>query len=351
MNTHAEAVLDISAFHAIVDKDLKQPHQINYEVTRDSLRTFAYAVDDHNALYLDDEYARRTRWGGRIAPPGYLASHGSSMWLAKHVPTIEDTDGNPLTEIVHASEAWHFLRPVRPGDHVLSHSKISRAEAKVGKKVGSSVLVDLFTRYFNHKGEDVATRVDTCFVLKEGKGGAGSGLGYPPLENGKSRNVIQPTRFPGTFELPSPRRYPQRFFEDVSVGDAVDTLKIPPVMLQNLARYCAATLASGVDEVGGPSPNGALPDAYVFGHLRVPWFGTLLTAWAGPEAWIEHLAQRDKSWLLIGFAVECRGRVAGKSADPAAPWIDVELECVNELGHVTNTGSARLTLPTRQPLA
>ncbi|MCW5653589.1 MaoC family dehydratase N-terminal domain-containing protein [Hydrogenophaga sp.] len=349
MNT--EATLDIRAFHAIVDKDLPQPHQINYEVTRDSIRTFAYAVDDHNALYLDDDYASRMGWGHRIAPPGYLASHGSSVWLAQHVPTIEDADGNKLTEIVHASEMWRFLRPVRPGDHVLSHSKISRAQAKFGRKVGASVMVDLHTRYFNHKGEDVATRVDTCFVLKEGKGGADSAAGYPPLENGKSRSVIQPTRFPGTFELPSPHEYTQRYFEDVAIGDPVDTLKIPPVMLQNLGRYCAATLASGVDEVGGPSPNGAMPDAYVFGHLRVPWFGRMLTAWAGPRAWIRSLEQRDKSWLLIGFAVECRGRITGKSGSPSDPWITVELECVNELGHVTNTGSADLTLPTREPRA
>ncbi|WP_198972513.1 FAS1-like dehydratase domain-containing protein [Xylophilus sp. ASV27] len=341
--------LDLGAFDSIVERDLPQPHQINYEVTRDTIRTFAWAIDDYNALYLDDDYARQTRWGTRIAPPGYLASHGSSAWLARHVPPVVDEEGSTLSELVHASEEWRFLRPVRPGDHVLSHSKISRAEAKVGSRVGASVRVDMLTRYFNHRGEDTAVRVDTCFLLNKTKAGAGSVIGYPPIENGATtRNVIQPTRFPGTFSVPGQRAYPQRYFEDVSIGDAVTPLHIPPVMLQNLARFCAATLASGVDETGGPVPGSALPDAYVFGHLRVPWFGTMITAWGGPGTWIQRLAQRDRSWLLIGFSVDCRGSVVAKSGDPSDPWIDLALECVNELGHVTNVGTSRVTLPVRQ---
>jgi hypothetical protein len=73
----------------------------------------------------------------------------------------------------------------------------------------------------------------------------------------------------------------------------------------------------------------------------------MITAWGGPASWIQRLAQRDKSWLLIGFAVECRGKVVGKSRDSDDPWNELELECLNELGHTTNTGSARLTLPSR----
>jgi len=337
--------LDLRAFHEIVQKDLPQPPQINYGVTHDTIRIFAHAVDDHNALYLDEEYARRTVWGGVIAPPGYLASHGSSAWLASHVPEVVDADGVSLSEFVHASEEWTFLRAVRPGDFVLSHSKLAGAEAKSGAKVGASVRVGLFTRFFNQRGEDVALRTDTCFLLRKGRGGSGSSNGYPPLEHGKSRNEILPTRFPGTFQAPIPQRYRQRYFEEVSIGDEITPLQIPPVMLQHLGRFNAATIATGVDETGGPSPNGAMPDAYVFGHLRTPWFGRMLTNWGGPAAWIENLVQRDKHWLLIGFGAVCQGKVIAKSDDMTHPWIEIDLECVNELGHLTNTGRARVRLP------
>lgn len=334
--------VDTGPLDRIVDKDLPQPHQINYQVTADTIRNFAHAVDDPNALYLDEEYARSTRWGGVIASPGYLASHGSSAWLARYVPKLRDSAGNELSELVHASEEWKFLRPVRPGDHILSHSKMSSAEAKFGSRVGASVRVNLFTRYFNHRGEDVATRTDVCFLLKKSQTGAGAAADYPPLKDGASRNVIQPTRFPGTFTQAVAVRFARLRARDVNLGARLPDLKIPPVMLQNLGRYCAVTLASGVDETGGPM--GSLPDAYVFGHLRVPWFARLLTNWAGPDCWIEELSQRDKSWLLIGFAVTCSGTVVDSGQDGDRAWFHVDMECRNELGHVTNTGSAKVTL-------
>ena len=42
------------------------------EVTRDSIRHWAHATGDRNPLYLDESYARASRYGGLIAPPCQL---------------------------------------------------------------------------------------------------------------------------------------------------------------------------------------------------------------------------------------------------------------------------------------
>ncbi len=39
------------------------------EVTRDAIYHLAYAIGDLSPLYLDEEYAKKTRWGTLIAPP------------------------------------------------------------------------------------------------------------------------------------------------------------------------------------------------------------------------------------------------------------------------------------------
>ncbi|TMA52518.1 MAG: MaoC family dehydratase, partial [Deltaproteobacteria bacterium] len=39
------------------------------EATRDAIYHLALAVGDLSPLYLDEDYARRTRWGSLIAPP------------------------------------------------------------------------------------------------------------------------------------------------------------------------------------------------------------------------------------------------------------------------------------------
>jgi hypothetical protein len=53
-----ETHLDVSAYAALVGKDLPQPGQFNYDVTRDGIRHFAYCIPNPNALYLDQGYRR-----------------------------------------------------------------------------------------------------------------------------------------------------------------------------------------------------------------------------------------------------------------------------------------------------
>jgi acyl dehydratase len=49
-----------------------------FEVEREPIRRFADAVGDPNPLYWDEEYARESRYGTIIAPPGFI----SSLWFS-----------------------------------------------------------------------------------------------------------------------------------------------------------------------------------------------------------------------------------------------------------------------------
>ena len=44
---------------------------IIWEVERGAIKRFAEAVGDPNPLYFDEEYAKGTRYGGIVAPPGF----------------------------------------------------------------------------------------------------------------------------------------------------------------------------------------------------------------------------------------------------------------------------------------
>ncbi len=56
----------------------------NTEVTRDGLRHFVNGAGDFNPLYRDDDYAKKTKYGGIIAPATYLytAVIAEGAWLA-----------------------------------------------------------------------------------------------------------------------------------------------------------------------------------------------------------------------------------------------------------------------------
>lgn len=48
-----------------------------FEIEKETIRRFADAVGDYNPLYWDEEYAKKSRYGAIIAPPGFL----SSLWF------------------------------------------------------------------------------------------------------------------------------------------------------------------------------------------------------------------------------------------------------------------------------
>ena len=205
-----ETPLDVSDYAALVGKDLPQPEQFNYDVTRDGIRHFAYCIPDPNALYLDHEYAATTRWGGIIAPPGYLYAHGSPAWLGK-MPGIRDAAGKELEGSDNATEAWEFFRPVRPGDTVFSYGRIAGIDPKKSRKLGDAVLVNEEMRFTNQSGELVARLNSFTFRFDAGRVADAGTIAqtYPPLEPGQyTRNVATPPLLPGTFPTPT-RRYDQ----------------------------------------------------------------------------------------------------------------------------------------------
>jgi len=65
----------------------------NEEATLDGIRHYAYGFGDDNPLWVDPEYAAGTRWGGVIAPPGYLEGAGLT-------PTLAPTPGANITSLM-----------------------------------------------------------------------------------------------------------------------------------------------------------------------------------------------------------------------------------------------------------
>lgn len=339
-----QAGLNIDKYMEHVGRDYPQPEQYIYEVTRDGIRNFAYAVPDYNALYIDPEYARETRWGTPIAPPGYLYAFGSPAWLSK-LEGLVDADGNELTNGDNATEHWDFHLPVRPGDTILSHGKVIGAQIKQSRKLGDAVLVNEEMRYTNQRGERVATLTSFTFRFNNTKAASEGQLAghYPPMEPGQfTRNQATPPRLPGLFPQPDLRRDANRYFEDVSIGDVLPSWTLAKLKVADMAMFNAATAGSGYDRIG---KMGHIPDAFAPGVLRIQWFGSLMSRWGGPDAFVTHIAQRNEDWVLVGFDIIFSGTVTGKSIVDGRGIVEIALECHSELGFRTNSGIGRIELP------
>lgn len=137
-----------------------------FEVEKEAIRRFADAVDDSNPLYWDEEYAKKSRYGSIIAPPGFI----SSPWLSgrptkwpKRGATSSETRGDLRVALAEAGYGrvldggmeYEFFGPVRAGDTITASSSIKDVIGREGR-TGKMAFVISETTYTNQNGELVA---------------------------------------------------------------------------------------------------------------------------------------------------------------------------------------------------
>lgn len=107
-------------------------------ITDEEIRAFADLTGDHNPVHLDDEFARTTRFGRRIAH-GMLSAGLISAVLANKLPGVGT---------VYLSQTLSFVAPVYPGDTVT-------ARVTVTKMREDRPIVTLETVCMNQRDEPV----------------------------------------------------------------------------------------------------------------------------------------------------------------------------------------------------
>lgn len=125
--------------------------EITRTVTDDDIRKFADLIGDDNSVHLDDEYARKTRFGRRIAH-GMLGASLVSTVLGTRLP-------GPGT--IYLSQTFKFTAPVYPGDEVTARATVKAV--KEGKPI-----VTLETVCTNQRGETVLTGEAVVLVEEVG---------------------------------------------------------------------------------------------------------------------------------------------------------------------------------------
>lgn len=88
-------------------------------ITEADIVLFAGASGDNNAIHINEEFARTTVFGGRIAH-GFLTASTISAAIANQLP-------GPGT--IYVSQQMRFLGPVRPGDTVTAEVTVKEVQS------------------------------------------------------------------------------------------------------------------------------------------------------------------------------------------------------------------------------
>ena len=88
--------------------------------TRDTIRQLCFAIGEENPLYRDEEYARKTRWGGIIAPPSFVAHIGGIVgWGGgeeEESPFANLPPSLGLYSPWYAGTSYKWFKPIREND-------------------------------------------------------------------------------------------------------------------------------------------------------------------------------------------------------------------------------------------
>ena len=97
--------------------------EITKTIEQSDIDAFARVTGDHNPVHVDEEFAKTTRFGRRIAH-GMLTASLISAVLANHLPG----EGS-----VYLGQTLQFVAPVFPGDEITA--RVTVREIREGKPI------------------------------------------------------------------------------------------------------------------------------------------------------------------------------------------------------------------------
>jgi acyl dehydratase len=302
-----------------------------------------------------------------VAPPSFLHS----------VYSGDIGVGLPGLQPVQAGYRWRYFDWIRRGDRIVADARIGPITLLEGRVVDRILIQTTLTDFYC--GDALVAQLEgrTFRLPRSAERG---GLHYEARpETRWEPEELEEIRREAVSE---PRRgSAPRFFDDVSVGDAVPAVVKGPIELLTMTSYYAGRAGSpgmkGVemkwkyvtyareapwklpsnydttffDEAIQPSLGHqiasvaheiGMPGAYANGGQRASWLSHAVTNWMGDAADLVELEVRLRRPDIFGDLLRSSGKVVEKEADGL---VTVALESINQLGDITATARAKVRLP------
>ncbi len=145
---------------AYVGKPMGPPVAAPDPVNVPMIRHWVDALDDRNPVYLDAEFAARTRFGGIVAPPAMLqawtmarpriegiALRGGSPDELRHDNPISALNAAGYTGTLATNSELEFARYLRPGDQLYAANEVESISSLKTTALGKGYFVTWATTY------------------------------------------------------------------------------------------------------------------------------------------------------------------------------------------------------------
>ncbi len=192
--------------------------RVTIEITRDNISDFCNYMGSTNPLFLDEEYARKTRWGGLIAPPAMVG-------------TAIIAPGMRGVQWIYAGTEWEFFQVMRPGDIIVMRGRYLGGVQKKGAAVSQWYMQKGETVCTNQRGELVARAQVYC--ARTPRRQAEGGMQYEARNRAWSTNELKAIEKAMLEEEVRGGRL--RYWEDVVEGEEMSPLAYGPLRAVDIA--------------------------------------------------------------------------------------------------------------------
>ena len=341
-------------------------------ITKDNIRFYAAGIGDRNPLFWSEDYARRTRWGGIIAPPCFTDSIAIS-WIS----FIEPSPVPWYFQSEPAGNKRELFKPIRPGDRITILEKyLGIEERKPREPRPYRLFLDRCQKSFMNQNEETVAVLTYSFARL---------ITSSPPDQRMFRGADKKQRYKfsdeerdailRSYEANKRRGADTLFWEDVSVGDEVPMLPVGPTCsADSIAFHCAQqghVVAFDMkwdrinqragDRKPEPDPetnaywsvpyvhacDGRYGFGYLLGYQMEGLLARMLTDWMGDDGFLKVLDCRFRALPIIGDAFYQKGKVTGKRVEDGEHLVDLDLRTDNQVGELIVSGTATVRLLAR----
>jgi acyl dehydratase len=325
----------------------------NEEATRDTIYHYAVGVADYNPLWLDDSYARRSRFGTIVAPPTFVYSvHLPSMgnWLV-------GLPGDEPWALIFGGCSWDFARSIRLGDRMHVTALLKDAVIKESRTFGRMLVLTSQVDYWDDQNNLIARAVSPQlrYLAKQGDVGRTAELQGRTRSSVAGGADVSPQEA-GDRAVETRRGANARYWEDVADAEAIPDFTLGELGVGDIIRWTAGTHSgrprssrgrikyTGYHDPAAASAEG-VPGAFDNGPLRSAWLSQLITNWMGDWGDLLHFQYSLRGFNVVGDVNTAKGRVLGKRDADGKSVVDLGVWIENGRSQRTAFGNAVVALP------